>query len=312
MVFHCCRWSVFIVSLVTWLYQNYSMGGESRNPELPGNRLERWEPQWEKQSAGRHQALPWWIPHVGVGNSSLVSNPAQDVLTCCWERAEGGGMYGLSGPLSSASQPDPEAGHSAMELVGYQTSHKEIQDIYQSVYLLRRPPGLPSCGDQLRRRMICDILSSLKDWLHRCRHPTTTREDPESEEEWQPRPNRWEPYEEALRAAHQRVLDTAKALWGDIERLSRRTRGRSWTRSQTHSQRCSRSCSRSRSRCHSRAHSQSHPQSGSQSRWLRSPSGPPPGRRVTFREPEVEPNSEESMENYSSEPSVSDVEMWLE
>ena len=33
---------------------------------------------------------------------------------------------------------------------------------------------------------------------------------------------------------------------------------------------------------------------------------------MTFREPEVEPNSEESMEDYSSELSVSDVEMWLE
>ena len=32
--------------------------------------------------------------------------------------------------------PDPGAVQSAMELVGYQTSHKEIQAIYQSVYLL--------------------------------------------------------------------------------------------------------------------------------------------------------------------------------
>ena len=36
----------------------------------------------------------------------------------------------------STLEPDPEAGNSAMELLGYQTSHKEIQDIYQSVYLL--------------------------------------------------------------------------------------------------------------------------------------------------------------------------------
>ena len=40
------------------------------------------------------------------------------------------------GHWGSTSKPDPEAGHSAMELVGYQTSHKKIQDIYQSVYLL--------------------------------------------------------------------------------------------------------------------------------------------------------------------------------
>ena len=33
---------------------------------------------------------------------------------------------------------------------------------------------------------------------------------------------------------------------------------------------------------------------------------------MTFREPEVEPNSEGSVEDYSLEPSVSDVETWLE
>ena len=36
----------------------------------------------------------------------------------------------------STSESDPKAGHSAIELVGYQIFHKEIQDIYQSVYLL--------------------------------------------------------------------------------------------------------------------------------------------------------------------------------
>ena len=212
----------------------------------------------------------------------------------------------------STSEPDPEAGHSTMELVGYQTSHKEIQDIYQSVYLQWRPPGLHSCGDQLRRRTIWDILSSLKDQLHRHGYPATTGEDPKPQEEWGSRPNRWEPYEEALRAACQRALDTTETLQGDIERLSQRVRDRWQTRSQTCSQSHSKSHSRSRSRSHSRAHSQSHPQSGSQSRRPRSPNGPLPGRRVTFREPEVEPNSEVSAEDYSSESSVSDVETWLE
>ena len=44
----------------------------------------------------------------------------------------------------SISSPDLEADQSAMELMGYWTSHKEIQDIYHSVYLLRRSPGLPT------------------------------------------------------------------------------------------------------------------------------------------------------------------------
>ena len=38
----------------------------------------------------------------------------------------------------------------------------------------------------------------------------------------------------------------------------------------------------------------------------------PPGRRVTFREPEVELNSGGDVEDYSLEPPVSDVEIWLE
>ena len=54
-------------------------------------------------------------------------------------------------------------------------------------------------------------------------------EDLEPRGVWWPRLNRWEPYEEALRVAHQRVLDTAEALQGDIERLSlsQRNKGRS-------------------------------------------------------------------------------------
>ena len=38
-----------------------------------------------------------------------------------------------------------------MELVGYRTSHKGIWDIYHSVYLLRRSPGLPPYRSQQRR-----------------------------------------------------------------------------------------------------------------------------------------------------------------
>ena len=220
------------------------------------------------------------------------------------------------GCWGSTSDPDPEADHSAMELVGYQTSHKEIWDIYQSVYLLRMPLGLPPCGDWLRRRTIGDILSFLTDWLHRHGYPASTREDLESEEEWQPRPNRQEAYEEALRVACQRALDTTEVLRGDIKRLSHRMRGTSQTHSRTcsrsHSRSCTRNRSRSQSRSCSRPHSQSPPWSGSQSRQPRSPSRPPPGWRVTFREPKVETNSKGGVEDYSLEPSVSDVETWLE
>ena len=202
-----------------------------------------------------------------------------------------------------------------MELVGYHTSQKEIRDIYQSIYLLQRAPGLPSCGNQLRRKAIQDILSSLKDWLHRCGHPASTRDLELQEEKWF-RLNQQELYKEGLRAAHQRALDTTEALKSDIERLSWRGRERSWTHSRTHSWTYSqsRSCSGSRSwsRSHSRAHSQNCSQGSTQSVCPRSPDRPLPGRRVTFRNPEVEMSPEGDIADYSMEPSVLDVEMWME
>ena len=182
--------------------------------------------------------------------------------------------------------------------------------------MLRRPLGLPSCGDQLRRRTIGNVLSSLTGQLHQHRYPAATREDLESEEEWLPRPNRRGSYEEALRVACQRALDTSEVLWDDMKRLSQRTRDTSQTRSGSHSRSHTQSRGRSHSRCHTRSRgtsqSRSCPQGSSQSRWPRSPSGPPPGRRVTFREPELEPNSKGGVEDYLLEPPVSDMKTWLE
>ena len=255
---------------------------------------------------------PWWelgTPHWLVILHEMFLHAAKRG----WKEAECMVHWVCWG---SGLEPDPEVGQSAMELVGYWTSWKEIQDIYQSVYLLWRSPGFPSHGDQLRRKTIWDILSSLEDWLHRCGYWAAAGGDPEPWEGWWSSPNRQDFYEEALRAACQRALDTAKALQSNIERLSWRARDRSWTHtrthSQTHSQSCSRSHSRSRSRSHSRAHSQSRPQSGSLSRQPRSPNGPPPGRRVTFRESEVRLNFKGSVREYLWEPSVLDVKVWLE
>ena len=113
------------------------------------------------------------------------------------------------GCQGSASEPDLGVGLSAMELVGYQISCKEIWDIYHSVYFLRRSPGLLPCGAQQRGRVICNILSSLMSWLHRQGYPATTWEGRGSKNEWLPRLSRRESYEEALKVAHQRALETA-------------------------------------------------------------------------------------------------------
>ena len=78
------------------------------------------------------------------------------------------------GHRGSICEPDPGADQSAMELVGYCMSQKEMRDIYHSVYLLRRSLGFPSCGEWQRRMTIQDILSSLMDQLHRQAYPTAT------------------------------------------------------------------------------------------------------------------------------------------
>ena len=51
--------------------------------------------------------FPQWVPQVGDGSSPPASNPAWDVLTCCWERAERGGAYGLLGLLRQHIRPWP-------------------------------------------------------------------------------------------------------------------------------------------------------------------------------------------------------------
>ena len=201
-----------------------------------------------------------------------------------------------SGCWGSISTPDLEGDQSAMELVGYQTSHKEIWDIYHSVYLLRRFPGLPPCGSQQKREAICDILSSLRSQLHWWVYPTTT------EETWGPVVEHWsrprrrgDSHEEALweaRVAHQMVLEATQVLKSDIKRLSWGMRDAP----STHSHSRSRSCL----------------QSHSLDRWPRSPSRSWQERRVTFWEPEVEPDPKEGRESYPPEPSIIDVEIWLD
>ena len=110
-----------------------------------------------------------------------------------------------------------------MELIGYWTSHKEIQDIYHSVYLLMRSPGLPPCGSQQRREVIHDIFSSLRSQLHWQVYPTTAEETQGPAGRHGSRPRRRGSYEEALweiRAACQRALEATEVLKSDIEKLS--------------------------------------------------------------------------------------------
>ena len=201
------------------------------------------------------------------------------------------------GCWGSLPRLDSEADQSAIQLVGYRTSHKDIRDLYHSVYLMRRSHGPLPCRPQQRRKVIQDILSSLRNHLHRWVYPIATEEDTrEAVNESQSRPRgRGDPHEEALqeaRVAPQRVLEAAQVLESDIERLSQGLRDAQ--QSDPHS--CSNSCQ----------------QSQPLDRQSRSLSRTWQERRVTFQELGVKPNPEERRESYPPEPSIKDIETWLD
>ena len=144
-----------------------------------------------------------------------------------------------------------------MELVGYRTSRKEIWDVYQSVYVLWRLPGIPSCGEQIRKRTIRDISlfpkrSHAKAWrgLGASRRVVAL--------DWIDR-NHMRKLSGQPTKGHWTLPRHFKAIlkdWVWAKETKVRSQTCSWTQSQSHS----RSCLRSRSRSCSRACSQSQSQ----------------------------------------------------
>ena len=51
------------------------------------------------------------------------------------------------GHQSQVREPSTEEDQSALHIIGYHTSRKELRDVYHSVYLLNRAPGSPSRGE---------------------------------------------------------------------------------------------------------------------------------------------------------------------
>ena len=133
------------------------------------------------------------------------------------------------GCQGSVREPNSEADQSALHLIGYHTSQKELRDVYHSVYLLNRAPGFPSCGEVKRRRAIQEILSSLWDRLQRQTSSAEAKDAPGNERESAPLPT----YEVALWVACQKVMETAAALQSDLDRLDNKLRGRPWAHSQS-------------------------------------------------------------------------------
>ena len=131
------------------------------------------------------------------------------------------------GCWGSALEPDPEAGHSAMELVVYWTSHKENPRHLSECLSATQATRIPSCGDRLRREMIQDILSSLKDQLHRCRYPATAREDLEPQEGDGLNQMDGDYMRKLLGQPIKGCWTLLRHFKGNIERLSQRVRDRS-------------------------------------------------------------------------------------
>ena len=69
------------------------------------------------------------------------------------------------GCQSCVMEPNSEEDQSALCLIGYHTSRKELRDVYYSIYNLNRVLGFPSCGKVKRMRAIREILSSLQKRL---------------------------------------------------------------------------------------------------------------------------------------------------
>ena len=133
------------------------------------------------------------------------------------------------GHQGTIREPNSEADQSALHLIGYHTSQKELRDVYHSVYLLNRAPGFPSCGEVKRRRAIQEILSSLQDRLQRWTSSNEPRDAPGDERESDP----LQTYEVALWVACWKVVETTAALQSDLDRLNNELRGRLQAHSQS-------------------------------------------------------------------------------
>ena len=124
---------------------------------------------------------------------------------------------------------------SAIQLVGYQMSSKEIGDLYHQVYALKRLPRPLLCGPERAQEITKDIVSSLKDCL-RWREGEQTGGDGELESastclschcNQAPQTGRWDTSGEQelteAREAHLQDLMAAAILEECIERLSQST-----------------------------------------------------------------------------------------
>ena len=228
------------------------------------------------------------------------------------------------GCQSQVREPSTEEDQSALHIIGYHTSRKELRDVYHSVYLLNRAPGSPSCGEVKWKRAIWEILSSLQERLQRQTSSANAKDAPENKMGLASSPT----YEVALGEVCHKVMETTASLQNDLDKFDNKMRGGPWAHSQSRTQcrmqsgsqcrRQSRGQSRtwSESQCRAQAgslhqerswgwsgdwagaRSRDYHQVGSQDEWthLWDHSQGPQHRRVSFRIPEGEDSATENWE----------------
>ena len=105
-------------------------------------------------------------------------------------------------------EPSTEEDQSALHIIGYHTSRKELRDVYHSVYLLNRPLGSPSCGEVKQKRAIQEILSLLWERLQRQTSSADAEDAPKNKMGLASSPT----YEAALQEVCHKVMETAASL----------------------------------------------------------------------------------------------------
>ena len=141
------------------------MGTGWRGPGLPAAGQKRRGSPSEKQRVIESEIFLDEYPRWGLGTPHQLVILHEMFLHTAGRGQKEAERMCRRGQQSSIPEPNSKADQSAMELVGYWTSRKEIRDMYYSVYLLRRSPGSLSCRESRRRRAIQYILSSLQTWL---------------------------------------------------------------------------------------------------------------------------------------------------
>ena len=278
-------------------------------------------PQWNIRSPHWSVILHEMFLHVASQGQKEVEH------MCCW------------GHQGHVKEPNSEEDQSALHLIGYHTSQKELRDVYHSVYLLNRAPRFPSCGEVKRRRVIQEILSSIQERLQRQASSIDAEDAPGNEMDLAPLLM----YEVALQVACQKVVETVASLQSDLDRLDNELRGRPWAHSQSRSWHRTQSGSqhRTQSRGHCRmrsgsrhrgrtrsphqecswggsedwtgAQTQDLHQVDPQNGWACSQDciREPLNRRVSFQMPEGKDLATENWEP-SIEPPIKDLESWLD